>query len=62
MPEPGIVVGGAPVVPVGLVYVGGVATIVAICLGIAIEVVGVGCCAMFRLSAVIGCTCVIWLL
>ena len=43
MPEPGIVVGGAPVVPIGLVCVGGVAIDVASCLGSAIEVVGVGC-------------------
>ena len=43
MPEPGIVVGGTPVVPIGLVCFEGVATTVAICLGIVIEAVGVGC-------------------
>jgi hypothetical protein len=31
-----------------------------ICLGIEIDVVGVGCCTIFRLSAVIDCTCVRW--
>jgi hypothetical protein len=31
------------------------------CFGIEIEVVGIGCCAMLRLSAVIGCAGVPWL-
>jgi len=34
---------------------------VANCLGIEIEVVGIGCCMMLRLSAVIGCAGVPWL-